>query len=415
MKAKLVHIIAVIILLSLVKVTFSQAPNLGTTAGFALFTATGAFNNVGDSTMVTGDVGTNVGAFSAFTPGTVAGQIYVADAVSAQAAIDAEVAYSYLNGLSCDSVLGTTLGNGQILTPKIYCLGDASTLNGTLTLDGQGNSNALFIIKINGSFSTSAFSNVILINSAFFYNVYWQINGAFAAGDSSVFRGAIIANGAISLLEGASLYGRGISIAGAISLHNDTVNMGIIPGNPLPVELLNFVALRSGASVQLIWSTASETNNDFFTVQRSKDGISFENIVQQKGAGNSNAVLYYSATDHDPYTTFSIYRLKQTDFDGKFTYSNLVSVDIVNSAGFSIYPNPFKASAGIIVNDALQIYPVTIARELKIYNGLGIEVMSTSITKQLTTVETSELPTGIYFYKLIANNETVQSGKLVSE
>ena len=199
--------------------------NLGSTADFALFTAAGAFNNIGAGTVVTGDVGTHVGAFNAFPPGILIGDQHVADGVSAQAAADVLVAYSYFASLTCGAVIGTTLGNNQILTPNIYCTGAASSLNGDLILDAENDPNALFIFQIGGALSTSTFSNVILINGASLCNVFWQINGAFSLGDGSVFIGTILANGALSFLQGASLQGRGLSTAGAISLMNNIVTI----------------------------------------------------------------------------------------------------------------------------------------------------------------------------------------------
>jgi len=226
MKNMIQNMLTAFILFLIPAINFAQAPSLGTTSSFALFTAVGAFDNIGAGTNVTGDVGTNVGAFNAFPPGTLIGQIHVADPTSAQAATDVDVAYSYLSSMTCGSVIGTTLGSGQILTPDVYCLGAASTLNGDLTLDGQGDPDALFVFKIDGALSTSTFSNVILINSASLCNVYWQINGQFDLGDNSVFRGTIIANGAIHLLEASSLFGRGLSRGGAITLHNNIVSLG---------------------------------------------------------------------------------------------------------------------------------------------------------------------------------------------
>ncbi|HYV92637.1 MAG TPA: ice-binding family protein [Chitinophagales bacterium] len=225
MKSKLLNALIAVILFLMPNVNFGQsAPDLGTASGFALFTAVGAFDNIGASYVI-GDVGTNVGAFNAFPPGTLVGQKHVADPASAQAATDIDVAYSYLDGVTCGPVIGVTLGNGQVLTPEVYCIGAAATLNADLILDGEGNSDALFIIKIDGSLSTSTFSSVTLINSASLCNVYWQINGEVTLGDSSVFRGTIVANGAISLLEAASLEGRGLSRGGAISLHNNFVTV----------------------------------------------------------------------------------------------------------------------------------------------------------------------------------------------
>jgi hypothetical protein len=229
MKNKLLTLLTAVILFLIPNVNFGQAPRLGTTSGFALFTAGGAFSNIGDATIVTGDVGNNAGAFTAFPPGTLVGQRHVVDAVSATAAKDVLTAYSDLT--QSGTVLGVTIVNGQVIAPGVWATGAASTLNGELTLDGNGDPAALFIIRIGGAFSTSTNSNVKLINSANLCNVYWQINGAFTLEAGSVFRGTIIATGAIHLLEGSSLFGRALSTAGAIDLHNNIVT------NPCPCSV----------------------------------------------------------------------------------------------------------------------------------------------------------------------------------
>jgi hypothetical protein len=121
MKTRLLNAVARVMLLLLPNVNYGQdAPNLGTTSTYALFSAVGAFNNVGATTTVTGDVGTNVGAFNAFPPGILVGQRHVADPGSAQAAVDVDVAYSYLAAVTCGTVIGTTMGSGQVLTPDVY-------------------------------------------------------------------------------------------------------------------------------------------------------------------------------------------------------------------------------------------------------------------------------------------------------
>ncbi|MCX6269880.1 MAG: ice-binding family protein [Bacteroidetes bacterium] len=215
------------------------APRLGTASGFALFTAAGAFDNAGttSSTQITGSIGSNTATPTGFPPGIVYGSIFhTGDIESAQAASDIAVAYSDLSAVTCSTIIGVALGNDQVLTPGVYCQGAASTLSGNIYLDAGGNPDALFMIKIGGAFATSAFSNVILINSASLCNVYWQINGQFDLGDNSVFRGNLVVNGAINLLDGSSLFGRVFSTAGAISLHNNLVtpfplSTGTITGN----------------------------------------------------------------------------------------------------------------------------------------------------------------------------------------
>jgi len=228
------------ILLLMPFMNFGQAPPLGTTAGFALFSASGAFNEQGSASTVTGDVGTNVGAFNLFPPGTLIGQKHVADATSAQAAIDVAAAYNSLLGRTCGSTHGVGLGGGETLGPNVYCLTAASTLTGNLNLDGSGDPNAIFIFKINGAFATAAGSTVTLNNSASLCNVFWQVNGEVDLGSGSVFNGTIVANGAINLLAGATLHGRGLTQAGAVNLNNNTVTIAsCAPAPPGTVPTLS--------------------------------------------------------------------------------------------------------------------------------------------------------------------------------
>jgi hypothetical protein len=99
--------------------------------------------------------------------------------------------------------------------------------------------------------------------------------------------------------------------------------------NVLPITLLSFTARATGKNlVETEWSTASETNNDYFTVERSRDAAYWEPVGIVMGAGNSNAVRNYAFPDDAPYPGLSYYRLKQTDFDGSFAYSHTVPVQL---------------------------------------------------------------------------------------
>ncbi|MCD6366177.1 MAG: T9SS type A sorting domain-containing protein, partial [Bacteroidales bacterium] len=114
---------------------------------------------------------------------------------------------------------------------------------------------------------------------------------------------------------------------------------------PLPVELLSFTGKLNGSQVDLLWETASEINNDYFTIERSDDAISFESIGRVDGKGNYNGLSSYSLIDFNPLTGISYYRLKQTDFDGKFSYSNIVSINYilpvtVIQPAMKLFPNP---------------------------------------------------------------------------
>ena len=91
------------------------------------------------------------------------------------------------------------------------------------------------------------------------------------------------------------------------------------------------------------WTTSSETNNRFFTVEKSKDGKSFEEVGKVGGAGNSSANHDYHLIDEQPYAGISYYHLRQTDFNGHFSYSELVSVyNIDKNFSWYIFPNPAK-------------------------------------------------------------------------
>ena len=123
-----------------------------------------------------------------------------------------------------------------------------------------------------------------------------------------------------------------------------------LAGSPiyaLPVSLVEFNASLNDKKVNIDWITASEYMNDYFTVERSVDGISFESIVQMHGAGTSSIYHYYETTDEHPLEGQSYYRLKQTDYDGKYTFSELRSVNTNGAFETNglmvkyVAPNPF--------------------------------------------------------------------------
>jgi len=121
--------------------------------------------------------------------------------------------------------------------------------------------------------------------------------------------------------------------------------------SPLPIELISFNAKPDENKVLLNWATATETNNNFFTILRSQDGVNFDSVSNIKGAGNSVSLLNYSYYDNSPYSGTSYYRLKQTDCNGAHTYSDLAPVYFDGSVNFSftLYPNPGTSSEVKIV------------------------------------------------------------------
>jgi len=214
MKKKLLIIAAATLLFAVANRSFGQAPTLGTTANFELFSTNGSVSNTGIS-QITGNVGTNNGSSTAF--GNVNGGMHDQDGTSAQAATDLNIAYNQLNGTAATFFPANLLGNGQVLDAGVYSISSATTLNGGLTLDGQGSSNAVFIIEIQGSFSTNASAKVYLKNNALACNVYWKVEGLVSMASGSTMRGTIIANnGAINIGTGDTLEGRALTTDGAL-------------------------------------------------------------------------------------------------------------------------------------------------------------------------------------------------------
>jgi hypothetical protein len=116
----------------------------------------------------------------------------------------------------------------------------------------------------------------------------------------------------------------------------------------LPITLLYFNAQARDNVVYLNWATSTEVNNDFFTIEKSKYGSDWQEISTVDGAGFSNRLLKYSYLDSEPYPGLSYYRLKQTDFDGRFEYSDVRAVNFESQGVIAkIYPNPAKEKFNI--------------------------------------------------------------------
>ena len=183
-----------------------------------------------------------------------------------------------------------------------------------------------------------------------------------------------------------------------------------VPLSPLPVELSSFTAKLNGNSVVLNWKTASELNNNSFEVQRSSVSSSWETIASVSGAGNSNTVKNYSFTDSKlPQTGKYSYRLKQIDNSGSFKYSNSSEVDYIAPANFALsqnYPNPFNPNT--IISYSL---PIASNVKLMVYNSIGqtVKVLENGYKEAgiyNLSFNASELPSGIYFYKIEAGQYT---------
>ncbi len=190
----------------------------------------------------------------------------------------------------------------------------------------------------------------------------------------------------------------------------------ICPASILPIELVFFRAQVEGQEVILTWQTASEINNDFFTILRSTDAQDWEGIEQIKAPeGDSFELLDYHTVDSSPIFGRSFYRLKQTDFDGQFSFSDIESVTVVPPTGtISAFPNP--------ISDFLTLHITTNSSQtkeavLEIFDLSGRTLMRTK--NQLTKgynpfrLNLSTLRPGTYLLKVTVNQGNTFTNKII--
>ena len=225
-------------LLALFFVSRAQAATaigLGTANSFAVLGGSGVTNT--GPTVVNGDLGTSpnpaVSGFGGAPNGTVNGATHQADAVAGQAQTDLTTAFNNAAGQTPftslpggDNQLGT-----QTLTPGVYRFGGATTANliGTLTLDAQGDPNAVFIFQATSTLVTAGASQVALINGATSCNVFWQVGSSATLGAASLFRGTTMADQNISLGNAVTVDGRLLARNAAVTLINDTITRPLCP------------------------------------------------------------------------------------------------------------------------------------------------------------------------------------------
>ena len=190
-----------------------------------------------------------------------------------------------------------------------------------------------------------------------------------------------------------------------------TTNTGVVNttdgfGGTLPIELASFIGVNKGSINVLNWTTSSETNNDYFNIESSVNGINWKTVGKMNGIGHSNSLQHYSWVDNDPAFPVTYYRLKQTDFDGKFEYSTIIEITKEYYTDFEItelFPNPviemlsFKYKG---TENNLNIF---------VYNGLG-QLMKKFENLEIPNgekynIDLHELPSGVYFIKFLQDKK----------
>jgi hypothetical protein len=179
----------------------------------------------------------------------------------------------------------------------------------------------------------------------------------------------------------------------------------------LPVELLYFTAECMGEATQLQWSTASETNNEYFTIERSSNAVNYEEVARIQGAGTTSQRSDYSFMVDNNSTAITYYRLRQTDIDGKYEIFAPIAIQCQNNKAateISIYPVPANDQVNIFSSNS----PMT---RIEIYSIMGAKVAEEPAEGHQTTLHIGNLATGVYAVKVFTEDGQVSNVRLIKK
>ncbi|MBK7084863.1 MAG: T9SS type A sorting domain-containing protein [Flavobacteriales bacterium] len=223
----------------------------------------------------------------------------------------------------------------------------------------------------------------------------------------------VFADDAPVAIAASSVGGNLYRFAGVNALVNDrrfTLGTINLVQTSLPVELLNFEAdVREDRTVHLTWATASEQNNDHFTVQRSTEGSDWIDVTTVPGAGTSLTMLEYSALDPQPRAGLNYYRLQQTDHDGHSTLSDVVSVHIGRAEEeLLVYPVPAQDLVNVVFRSKGQ-------NGIRLLNDRGQQIGAPiTATANGAVIDVSHLPIGTYLVAVVSESGTLTRRLIVS-
>jgi len=405
-----------------------------------------AFNNItfNNSNGINLGVAPAVNGTATFTSGIVSGNVtFGAGGSSAGANLS-----SYVNGTvtktgngssftfptGSDGVLGTitaTIGSGSWVSAK-YNHNSADNGDGTHgfttdviprwwnAADMCGNADERFDHVSNFEYwdvsSPVELSNVTLVSEATSATEHFNSTSAYVNNDIQL---AAYTNGCWKNFEGTAVISGAdhnvITITGATipkDPHRAAADFLITLGSKskntvLPIELTSFTATCDGRSALVEWSTASERNNDYFSLERSDDAINFTEIARVAGAGNSIEQIDYSYTDYGIHGGDNYYRLVQVDYDGTRTVSDIVVANCVDAVAedpeVMAYPNPFSGELTLVLDNFDNR-----AATIEVYDMLGKLIYTEKASAPQNSYETilnlSNLPSGAYTVRVSTND-----------
>jgi len=186
-------------------------------------------------------------------------------------------------------------------------------------------------------------------------------------------------------------------------------NLSLTTSIPLPVIISSFDVVAENTDVKLIWTTSTENDNNYFTVQRSQNATDWTDLEKVQAISNGGSGATYTAYDDNPLTGILYYRLKQTDFTGKSTYSEIKEINFTQSfADVIVFPNPAKGFFTISESEIKNL-------QVAVYNNIGqIIILPHTAQNNSITFNTSALSKGIYYIRL-SNTHTTEIRKIVVE
>jgi hypothetical protein len=287
----------------------ATAPNLGTAASFAVL-GSQTVTNTGAS-VATGHLGVSPGtAITGFPPGIVIGEIHSADAIALQAQSDVGVAYDDLAGQACNTELtGQDLG-GLTLSPGVYCFASVAQLTGQLSLDAQGDPDAVWVFQIGSALNTSVESSVLMINGGNACNVFWQVGSSATLGVATSFAGTLAAFTSISIGNGTSLSGRALARNGAVTMHANAVSLPpcsgptptatATPPEPTVTPTGTIVATATNTPVATVTATLEPTVTPTGTIMATATNTPVATVTAIATQGVPTAIEMASLTVNSP-------------------------------------------------------------------------------------------------------------------
>ncbi|MET0635036.1 MAG: T9SS type A sorting domain-containing protein [Chitinophagaceae bacterium] len=212
------------------------------------------------------------------------------------------------------------------------------------------------------------------------------------------------ANGSIAALNGLTPNTSYLMMADGLSNTKANFTLTMV-GTALPLQFLDFTAIKKGSSVQLDWLTVAEINNEFFEIETSKDGSSFYKIGMVVSNGDNNNQQSYTFSDPAPTTGQNYYRIRQVDRDGRFTYSKIVSVDWSPASSIMLYPNPATDKIFLLLSKPTGSLIVSVYS----VNGILLHRESAASVTRQYSIDLRAYASGVYLIEMKTDTSVERS------